>query len=154
METACRVTTKSPEQIRGKRVLVVEDGPTLTHGEMAYGAGVVAALQSGAAKLVDPRPYAVGSIRETYEKFTQLNALLPAMGYSPMQRHELEETINRVPCELVLVATPVDLGRILRLNKPWLRVSYEVEERTRPNLREIVAEFTEKFAQRLEAVSR
>ena len=108
-------------------MLVVEDGPTLTHGEMPYGAGVVAARQSGAAELVDPRPYAVGSIRGTYERYSHLTSLMPAMGYSDIQRHELEETINRVPCDLVLVATPIDLGHLIKLNKPTLRVTYEVE---------------------------
>jgi len=96
-DTACRVGVDHPETIRGQRVLVVEDGPTLTHGEMPYGAGVVAARQCGAAELVDPRPYAVGSIRGTFERYTHLTSLLPAMGYSDMQRHELEETIRRTP---------------------------------------------------------
>ena len=110
VETACRVAVSEPELIKGRRVLVVEDGPTLTHGEMHYGAGVVAARQCGAAELVDPRPFAVGSIRWTYEHYPHLTSLLPAMGYSAIQRHELEETINRVPCDLVLVATPIDLA--------------------------------------------
>ena len=142
LESACRVSLASPSLLRGRRVLVVEDGPTLTHGEMPYGAGVVAARQQGAAELVDPHPYAVGSIRATYQQFPHLGNLLPAMGYSAMQRHELEETINRTPCELLLVATPVDLARVLNLNKPCLRVSYEVEELTRPGLAEILADFT------------
>ena len=94
-------------------MLVVEDGPTLTHGEMPYGAGVVAANRYHGAKLVDPRPYAVGSIRETFEKFPHIGKLLPAMGYSETQRHELEETIKRVPCDVVLVATPIDLSRVI-----------------------------------------
>src|SRR5581483_7226540 len=102
VETACRVTVSDPGSIKGRRVLVVEDGPTLTHGEMPYGAGVVAARQCGAAELIDPRPYAVGSIRSTFEKYAHLTSLLPAMGYSTMQMHELEETINRVPCDVVL----------------------------------------------------
>ncbi len=153
IETACRVTTAHPELIAGKRVLVVEDGPTLTHGEMAYGAGVVAARQYGASELVDARPYAVGSIRGTYGKYTHLTTLLPAMGYSGMQRHELEETINRVPCDLVLVATPIDLGSILRLNKPAVRVRYEIEERAGSNLRSVLSEFSQRFEHRLEAVS-
>ena len=144
LETACRVTVASPELVQGRRVLVVEDGPTLTHGEMAYGAGVVAARQCGAAELVDPRPYAVGSIRGTYERFPHLTRLLPAMGYGALQRHELEETINRIPCDLVLVATPVDLSSILNLNKPSVRVSYEAEELGRPGLLEILTEFTAK----------
>jgi predicted GTPase len=142
LETACRVSVASPELIKGRRVLVVEDGPTLTHGEMAYGAGVVAARQCGAAELVDPRPYAVGSIRGTYERYPHMTTLLPAMGYGSIQRHELEETINRVDCDLVLVATPVNLTSILKINKPSVRVSYEAEELTRPGLVEILTEFT------------
>ena len=153
IETACRVNASQPERIRGKRVLVVEDGPTLTHGEMAYGAGVVAARQYGASQLVDARPFAVGSIRGTYAKYTHLTTLLPAMGYSAAQRHELEETINRVPCDLVLVATPIDLGSILQLNKPSVRVRYEIEERSGKGLRPILSEFTGRFEHRLEAVS-
>ena len=144
LETACRVSVASPELVQGRRVLVVEDGPTLTHGEMAYGAGVVAARQCGAAELVDPRPYAVGSIRGTYERFPHLTSLLPAMGYGAIQRHELEETINRVPCDLVLIATPVNLTSILNLNKPSVRVSYEAEELTKPGLVEILTDFTAK----------
>ena len=142
LETACRVTVGNPALVRGQRVLVVEDGPTLTHGEMPYGAGVVAARQYEAAELVDPHPFALGSIRGTYQRFPHLRNLLPAMGYNAIQRHELEETINRTPCDLVLVATPIDLGKILTLNKPCVRVSYEAEEVTRPGLTEILAEFT------------
>lgn len=142
LETACRVSVASPDLVKGRRVLVVEDGPTLTHGEMSYGAGVVAARQCGAAELVDPRPYAIGSIRGTYERYPHITTLLPAMGYGAMQRHELEETINRVPCDLVLVATPVNLTSILNINKPSVRVSYEAEELTKPGLVEILTEFT------------
>jgi len=145
-EAASRVSVATPEIITRRRVLVVEDGPTLTHGEMSYGAGVVAARQFGAAELVDPRPYAVGSIRSTFEKFPQLTNLLPAMGYSAMQRHELEETINKVPCDLVLVATPIDLARVIKLSKPCLRVSYEVEELTRPGLTDLLAQFAREHA--------
>ncbi|MBV9608667.1 MAG: GTPase [Acidobacteria bacterium] len=142
IETACRVTVADPAQVRGRRVLVVEDGPTLTHGEMPYGAGVVAARQCGAAELVDPRPFAVGSIRGTYHRFPHLGNLLPAMGYSELQRHELQESINRVPCDVVLVATPIDLARVVSINKPSIRVSYEVEEVAGPNLVEVLATFT------------
>ena len=142
VETACRVTISEPALVKGRRVLVVEDGPTLTHGEMPYGAGVVAARQCGAAELVDPRPYAVGSIRSTYEHYSHLTSLLPAMGYSAIQRHELEETITRVPCDLVLVATPIDLGHLVKLNKPSLRVTYEVEDVTHPGLTEVLSEFS------------
>ncbi|HEV2115937.1 MAG TPA: cyclic 2,3-diphosphoglycerate synthase [Terriglobales bacterium] len=152
IEAACKVAVADPAQIKGRRVLVVEDGPTLTHGEMPYGAGVVAARQWGAAELVDARPFAVGSIRGTYQRFTHLTTLLPAMGYSAIQRHELEETINRVPADLVLVATPVDLGAILRLNKPCVRVGYEVEERTQPTIADILVKFTARHEHRLEAV--
>jgi len=154
IETACRVSVASPELVRGQRVLVVEDGPTLTHGEMPYGAGVVAARQCGAAELVDPRPYAVGSIRGTYQHFPHLTSLLPAMGYSAAQRHELEETINRTPCDLVLVATPVDLGKIIHLNKPSVRVGYEIEEKTKPGLSEALAEFSRQHKPALAEVSK
>jgi len=144
-EMACRVSVPEPAVVKGQRVLVVEDGPTLTHGEMPYGAGVVAAPQYGAAELVDPRPYAVGSIRGTYERFKHLTNLLPAMGYSALQRHELEETIRRTPCDLVLIATPIDLARVIKLEKPNLRVTYEVEELTKPSLAETLARFTHEF---------
>lgn len=142
IEAACRVTVDDETAIKGKHVLVVEDGPTLTHGEMAYGAGVVAARQFHASTLVDPRPHAVGSIRQTFEKYTHLHDLLPAMGYHESQRRELEETINRTPCDLVVIATPVDLRRIVNVNKPCVRVGYEVEELTQPALREVLAQFT------------
>jgi predicted GTPase len=142
IESACRVTVADPAQIRGRRVLVVEDGPTLTHGEMPFGAGVVAARQCGAAELVDPRPFAVGSIRGTYHRFTHLGNLLPAMGYSELQRHELQETINRVPCDALVVATPIDLARVISMNKPSIRVSYEVEELTGPKLVDVLSAFT------------
>jgi len=141
-EMACRVTLAAPESVKGKRVLVVEDGPTLTHGEMPYGAGAVAARQYGAAELVDPRPYAVGSIHNTYERYPHLTSLLPAMGYSAMQRHELEETIRRTPCDLVVIATPIDLTRVINIDKPTLRVTYEVEELTTPGLTELLTKFT------------
>lgn len=144
IEMACRVLVPSAEQILGKCVLVVEDGPTLTHGEMPYGAGVVAARQSGALELADPRPYAVGSIRGTYERYGHLNKLLPAMGYSAMQRHELEETIRCTPCDLVIIATPIDLARVIKIGKPTLRVTYEVEELTKPGLAEKLAALTHK----------
>lgn len=143
IETACRVSVANPDQIAGKAVLVVEDGPTLTHGEMAYGAGVVAANRYRAAALVDPRPYATGSIQKTFEKYPHLWRVLPAMGYSDAQRHELEETIKRVPCDMVLVATPIDLARTIKLEKPSVRVSYEIEELGTPAITEMLAEFTE-----------
>ena len=126
IEAACRVSVDDPDLIRGKRV-VVEDGPTLTHGGMSYGAGVVAAQTFGASERVDPRPFAVGSIRKTYEKYPQLNCVLPAMGYSDAQRKELEQTIDQTPCDVVVVATPVDLGRLLNLKKRHVRVGYEID---------------------------
>jgi predicted GTPase len=122
------ITAEKPEWIKGKRVLVVEDGPTLTHGGMAFGAGVIAAKKYGAIELVDPRPNAVGSILEVYEKFSHLGAVLPAMGYSERQIEELEMTINATNCDVVVVGTPIDLGRLLKLNKPVVRVRYRIEE--------------------------
>jgi predicted GTPase len=153
-EMACRVSVPDPGLIKGQRVLVVEDGPTLTHGEMPYGAGVVAARQCGAAELVDPRPYAVGSIRGTFSHYTHLTNLLPAMGYSVIQRHELEETIRRTPCDLVVVATPIDLARVINLDKPNLRVTYEVEELTKPGLAEVLAKFVQEHEPALTGVGR
>jgi len=145
IETACTVTVEDPDLIKGKRVLVVEDGPTLTHGEMPYGAGVVAANRFGAAKMVDPRPFAVGSIQKTFEKFTHLGKVLPAMGYSEIQRHELETSIARTPCDVVLVATPIDLARAIRLDKPSVRVRYEVEEIGRPAITALLNRFTKEY---------
>jgi predicted GTPase len=115
-------------------VLVVEDGPTVTHGEMSYGAGYIAARKYKARKIVDPRRYAVGSIKKTFAKYTHLTDVLPAMGYGAKQVRELERTINAVPCDLVLIGTPIDLGRMLKINKPALRVTYELEERRRGQL--------------------
>jgi len=143
IETACRVKVDDGDAIAGKTVLVVEDGPTLTHGEMPYGAGVVAANRYHAAALVDPRPYAVGSIQKTFDKFPHLWRVLPAMGYSDTQRHELEETIKRVPCDLVVVATPIDLARTIKLEKPAARVSYEIEELGKPVISELIEHFTD-----------
>ena len=120
-------TCDKPEMVKGKRVLVIEDGPTLTHGGMTYGAGVVAAKRNGAAEIVDPSPFAVGSIRETYEKYPNARGILPAMGYSPLQIEELETTIEKTPCDLVLVGTPIDLTRVLKIGKPAARVRYELE---------------------------
>ncbi len=143
IETACRVTIADPGSIAGKRVLVIEDGPTLTHGEMRYGAGIVAADRYKAGEVVDPRPYAVGSIKKTFEKFPHLGKLLPAMGYSDTQRHELQETIQRVPCDVVLVATPIDLARTIHIDKPSIRVRYEVEELGTPEIPRLIEQFTQ-----------
>lgn len=138
IDAASPVTVEDPEMIRGKRVLVVEDGPTLTHGGMGYGAGVVAARQFGAGELVDPRPFAVGSIVETLERFHHLEPLLPAMGYSKKQIDELETTINRSDAEVVLIGTPIDLRKVLKIDKPAVRVRYELEQESGPDLRDIV----------------
>jgi predicted GTPase len=124
------VSVDRPELLRGKRALVIEDGPTLTHGGMSYGAGVVAARNVGAADIVDPRPYAVGSIDETYRKYPNAEGILPAMGYSAKQIEELEQTIQATPCDVVVIGTPIDLTRILRIEKPMVRVRYELRETT------------------------
>jgi predicted GTPase len=142
IETACQVTVADPKKLAGKRVLVIEDGPTLTHGEMPYGAGIVAANRYHAGKLIDPRPYAVGSIKKTFEKFPHLGKLLPAMGYSETQRQELQETIDRVPCDVVLVATPIDLTRVIHIDKPNVRAGYEVEEIGKPAIPRLIEKFT------------
>ncbi len=133
----------APEKIKGKRVLVVEDGPTLTHGEMKYGAGVVAARQFGASEIIDPRPWTKGTITETFKKYPEIGALLPAMGYGDEQIKDLEDTINKVDCEAVIIGTPIDLNRIVKINKPTVRVQYELDEITSPTLKTILAQ---KFA--------
>jgi len=134
------ITVDEPKKIRGKRVIVVEDGPTLTHGEMAYGAGVIAAKNHG-CKIIDPRPHAVGSIKKTYKKFKHLGLLLPAMGYGDKQIKELEQTINKCDCDFVLVGTPIDLTRILKINKPAVRVRYDLEEIGKPDLKDVLKKF-------------
>ncbi len=138
------VTVGDPSAVKGKRVLVVEDGPTITHGEMTYGAGHIAAQKHGAAAIVDPRPYAVGSIKNTFEKYTHVTEVLPAMGYSDKQISELEATINAADCDLVLIGTPIDLGRLLKINKPSMRVSYELGDAAkaalRPEVENVLAE--------------
>ena len=128
IEAASPLTVAHPEMVTGKRVLVVEDGPTLTHGEMKYGAGTVAALKLNASEIVDPRPYTVKSISATYEKYPNIGILLPAMGYGDEQMKDLEETINNVDCDSVVIGTPIDLGRILKINKPSTRVEYDLQE--------------------------
>jgi predicted GTPase len=134
IDAASPISVPDPDAIRGKRVLVIEDGPTLTHGEMTYGAGIVAAERFSAASIVDPRPYVVGSIAETFQKYPKIGKLLPAMGYGEKQIRELETTINKAECDLVLIATPIDLGRILKINKPFMRVTYELQELGKPDL--------------------
>jgi len=129
------------EDIAGKTVLVVEDGPTLTHGGMPYGAGILAATQYGASKIVDPRPYAVGSIKDTFQKYSHLDKVLPAMGYGKKQIDELTQTIDQADCDLVVSGTPIDLGRLIKTNKRILRVTYALEEIGSPNLKEVLEEF-------------
>ena len=140
VEAASPIFVENPDEIRGKKVLVVEDGPTLTHGEMAYGAGVVAARRFGAAEIVDPRPYAVGSIVETYEKYPTTGPVLPAMGYGRKQIEELGLTIHATPCDLVIVATPIDLRRVVQITQPTQRVRYELQEIGQPTLTEVLSE--------------
>jgi len=138
IEAASPLFVDDPAAIRGKRVLVVEDGPTLTHGEMAYGAGWVAARRFGAAEIVDPRPYARGSIQATYAKYPTTGAVLPAMGYGDQQTKELEETINRADVDLVIIGTPIDLTRVIKINKPTQRVRYELQEIGQPTLEDLL----------------
>ncbi|MGD8759734.1 MAG: cyclic 2,3-diphosphoglycerate synthase [Anaerolineales bacterium] len=138
IEAASPIFVEDPAAIRGKRVLVVEDGPTLTHGEMTYGAGWVAAMRHGAGEIVDPRPFAVGSISSTYEKYPTTGNVLPAMGYGQKQMRELEQTINKSDVDLVLIGTPIDLRRLLKLNKPSQRIRYELQEIGEPTLAAIL----------------
>ena len=141
VNAASVIRIDNPKLIKGKRVLVIEDGPTLTHGGMVYGAGTIAARQAGAAELVDPRPYAVESIAEAFKKYPDIGPILPAIGYSTRQLHHLETTINRVDCDAVMVATPIDLSRIIDIRKPNTRVSYELQEVGTPNLEDILSDF-------------
>ena len=141
VDAASPLTIDKPELIRGKRVLVVEDGPTLTHGEMKIGAGVVAALKFGAAELVDPRQYAVGKLAETFKIYPNIGTLLPAMGYGDEQVKDLERTIENTPCDVVVIGTPIDLNRIIKINKPTVRVGYELQEIGKPSLDEIIDDF-------------
>jgi predicted GTPase len=141
VDAASPLFVDDAETIRGKRVLAIEDGPTLTHGEMKYGAGVLAAQRHGAAEIVDPRPYTVGTLTETFEKYPDIGTLLPAMGYGEEQMKDLAETIARTPADVVLVATPIDLRRIIKIEKPALRVRYELQEIGKPDLEDVLARF-------------
>ncbi|MCK4667502.1 GTPase [Candidatus Dependentiae bacterium] len=134
------VSVDDPEAIKGKKVLVIEDGPTLTHGEMEFGAGYVAAQNCGVKEIIDPRPYAVGSITETYKKYSHVSKILPAMGYGEKQIAELEETINKADVDYVVVATPIDLGKLIKIDKPSVRVQYKLEEVGHPDLKDIISE--------------
>jgi predicted GTPase len=145
IEAASPVTAENPERITGRKVLVVEDGPTLTHGEMRFGAGTVLARKLGAAEIVDPRPFAGGSIARTFETYPSVGALLPAMGYGEEQVRDLEATIANVPCDLVVVGTPIDLTRIMKIDRPVVRVRYELQEIGRPDLPDALRGFLEKL---------
>ena len=141
IKAASPLTVENPELIRDKRVLVVEDGPTLTHGGMSYGVGIIAARKYAAKEIVDPRPYAVGSIREVFRNYPQIGSLLPAMGYSPEQIRELKETIEAVDCDSVIIGTPIDLRRFLKINKPTVRIKYDIQEIGKPDLEEALENF-------------
>jgi predicted GTPase len=139
------IKVDDPSVIKGKRVLVVEDGPTLTHGEMKLGAGVVAARKFGASELVDPRPYTVGRLSETFRLYPNIGTLLPAMGYGEQQLRDLEKTINNTKCDSVIIATPIDLNRIINIKKPNTRVYYDLQEIGDPNLSQVIDDFIKKY---------
>ncbi len=141
LQTASRIYVEGGERIKGKRVLVVEDGPTVTHGGMPYGAGALAARQYRAAELVDPRPFAVGSLMSVFKSYPHLTEILPAEGYFPDQLKDMEATIHQTPCDLVLVATPIDLSRLIKISQPVLRVSYRVEDWGKPTLEDAIEDF-------------
>lgn len=141
IDAASPLTVDFPEMISDKRVLVVEDGPTLTHGEMTYGAGVIAAEKYGCAELVDPREWAVGEIQETFENYPEIGTLLPAMGYSDQQIKDLEHTINSTDCDSVVIATPIDLRRVIKIKHPACQVSYDLQEIGRPTIEDVLKDF-------------
>jgi predicted GTPase len=144
IDAASPIVVENAASIAGKRVLVVEDGPTLTHGDMKFGAGTVAALKFGAAEIVDPREYAVGTIARTFEIYPEIGTLLPAMGYGEQQMKDLEQTIAAVPCDVVIVGTPIDLKRIITIDKPALRVGYDLQEIGEPNLMSLLTAFVDR----------
>jgi predicted GTPase len=144
VDAASTISADKPEVIRGKRVLVIEDGPTLTHGEMKIGAGMVAARRFGAADIIDPRPYAVGKLAETFRLYPDIGKLLPAMGYGEQQMNDLAATIERADCDSVVIATPIDLERVLRINKPSTRVEYSLQEIGRPDLSDVLSGFIDR----------
>ncbi|HLR72311.1 MAG TPA: cyclic 2,3-diphosphoglycerate synthase [Pseudogracilibacillus sp.] len=141
MKAESTITVDNPEIIKGKRVLVVEDGPTLTHGEMKIGAGTVAAERLGAKELVDPTPFSVGTLKETFETYSHIGNVVPAMGYGEQQLKDLEETINKIDCDAVIIGTPIDLSRVISINKPCTRVHYDLDEVGNPNLDDVLNEF-------------
>ncbi len=138
IDATLNISVDNPEKIKGKKVLAIEDGPTVTHGGMAYGAAVLASRKYGPSTLVDPKPFAIGSIKETFNKYPNINKLLPAMGYSRKQIIELEETINQTECDTVITGTPIDLGKIIRTNKPIIRAEYELQEISKPDLSSLI----------------
>jgi len=144
IDGASPIKVDDPSLIKGKKVLVVEDGPTLTHGEMKLGAGVVAAQKFGASELVDPRPYTVGRLTETFEIYPNIGTLLPAMGYGEQQLKDLEKTINKTDCDAVVIGTPIDLNRVINIKKPNTRVYYDLQEIGNPNLGEVLEDFVKK----------
>ncbi len=144
VDGASPIRVDNPSVIRGKKVLVVEDGPTLTHGEMKIGAGIMAARKFGASELVDPRPFTVGRLSETFRIYPGIGTLLPAMGYGEQQLHDLERTINNTKCDSVIIATPIDLNRIIRIKKPNTRVYYDLQEIGDPRLSDIIGDFLKK----------
>jgi predicted GTPase len=145
VDAVSTISVDKPQTIRGKRVLVIEDGPTLTHGEMKIGAGTVAARRFGAAEIIDPRPYAVGKISETYNAYPNIGKLLPAMGYGEQQMNDLAATIERTECDSVIIATPIDLSRIIPINKPNTRVQYALQEIGNPNMEDVLENFIKKI---------
>ena len=144
VDAASTLDVDDPSLIKGKKVLCVEDGPTLTHGEMKIGAAVVAAQKFGAASFVDPRPYTVGKLSDTFKTYPNIGVLLPAMGYGEQQLKDLEATINRTECDSVVIGTPIDLSRIIKINKPFTRVNYNLQEIGRPDLDGVLDEFVKK----------
>ncbi len=144
IEANSPISVDKPELIKDKKVLAIEDGPTLTHGEMKIGAGVLAAQRFGATELIDPRPFIVGRLKETFAIYPDIGTLLPAMGYGDQQLHDLETTINNTPCDTVIIGTPIDLTRIIKINKPTVRVFYDLQEIGSPNLNEVLDEFIKK----------
>jgi len=144
VDAASPIRIDNPEVIRGKKVLVIEDGPTLTHGEMKIGAGIVAAQKFGAAEIVDPRPYVIGKLAETFRIYPNIGHLLPAMGYGDKQVHDLEATINKTQCDSVIIATPIDLNRVIKIKKPNTRVYYDLQEIGQPDLTWILNGFLKK----------
>ncbi|MCL2294692.1 MAG: cyclic 2,3-diphosphoglycerate synthase [Spirochaetes bacterium] len=145
VDAASTISVDKPEVIRGKRVLVVEDGPTLTHGDMKIGAGIVAARRFGAAEIIDPRPFAVGRLAETFKTYPDIGTLLPAMGYGDQQIKDLAATIEKAECDSVVIATPIDLGRVIKINKPNTRVEYALQEIGHPNMEDLLKDFVKKI---------